>query len=103
MSPVAVPVVNYHSVTSEPVAGFEEWEVTPQVFAAQIGHLVDTGYDVIPLAQYANDKPVAGSPQPTWPSSAVAISASKRRCRNPARTATWRSRPRWRPMTCNPK
>ena len=25
----------------------EAWEVTPAVFAAQIGHLVDTGYDVI--------------------------------------------------------
>jgi peptidoglycan/xylan/chitin deacetylase (PgdA/CDA1 family) len=40
-------------VTSEPVPGFKEWEVTPQVFADQIGHLVDTGYDVIPLAHYA--------------------------------------------------
>jgi peptidoglycan/xylan/chitin deacetylase (PgdA/CDA1 family) len=53
VSSPAVPVLTYHSVTSESVAGMEAWEVTPAVFAAQIGHLVDTGYDVIPLAQYA--------------------------------------------------
>lgn len=53
MSPQAVPVLTYHSVTSESVAGMEAWEVTPEVFAAQIGHLVDSGYTVIPLAEYA--------------------------------------------------
>jgi peptidoglycan/xylan/chitin deacetylase (PgdA/CDA1 family) len=52
VSPAAVPVVCYHSVTTESVAGFEPWEVTPAVFAAQIGHLVDSGYTVIPLEQY---------------------------------------------------
>jgi peptidoglycan/xylan/chitin deacetylase (PgdA/CDA1 family) len=31
----------------------EPWEVSPAVFAAQMGHLVDKGYEVVPLARYA--------------------------------------------------
>jgi peptidoglycan/xylan/chitin deacetylase (PgdA/CDA1 family) len=46
----------------------EAWEVTPAVFAAQIAHLVDTGYDIIPLARYAQwlDAP-AENPLPPKP------------------------------------
>ena len=63
-----VPVLMYHSVTSESVPGFEPWEVTPAIFAAEIGHLVDSGYDVIPLEQLrALARRAAENPLPPKP------------------------------------
>jgi peptidoglycan/xylan/chitin deacetylase (PgdA/CDA1 family) len=53
VSPGGVPVIAYHAVTDDAVPGFEEWKVTPAAFAAQMSHLVDNGYNAIPLEHYA--------------------------------------------------
>ena len=51
MSATAIPILLYHSVADDCDPRFAEWAVSPELFAAQMQHLADSGYTALTVRE----------------------------------------------------
>ena len=48
---ILLPILLYHSVSTEATSGFTRWTITPETFAAQMGYLQAAGYVPMTMSQ----------------------------------------------------